>query len=136
MRKSNQQSIRAVIKRLLKNQKLEGRLQELDVLNNCEEVLGKNLMKYISNLSFREGILVIKMKSAVVRNELSYQKNEILKKINQKTAKANRLNTDIKTNQLDIGGLKEEIDKTNKSLSILLFEKKECNLDKTKLFSI
>ncbi|HIE73564.1 MAG TPA: DUF721 domain-containing protein [Flavobacteriales bacterium] len=87
MRKSNQQSIRAVIKRLLKNQKLEGRLQELDVLNNCEEVLGKNLMKYISNLSFREGILVIKMKSAVVRNELSYQKNEILKKINQKTAK-------------------------------------------------
>jgi|TARA_B100001146_G_scaffold44736_1_gene38363 hypothetical protein len=87
MRKSNQQSIRAVIKRLLKNQKLEGRLQELDVLNNCEEVLGKNLMKYISNLSFRKGILVIKMKSAVVRNELSYQKNEILKKINQKTAK-------------------------------------------------
>ena len=87
MRKSNQQSIRAVIKRLLKNQKLEGRLQELDVLNNCEEVLGKNLMKYISNLSFREGILVIKMKSAIVRNELSYQKNEILKKINKKTAK-------------------------------------------------
>lgn len=87
MRKSNQQSIGAVIKKLLKNQKLEGRLQELDVLNNCEEVLGKNLMKYISNLSFREGILVIKMKSAVVRNELSYQKNEILKKINQKTAK-------------------------------------------------
>jgi hypothetical protein len=44
-------------------------------------------MKYISNLSFRDGILVIKIKSAVVRNELSYQKNEILKKINQKTAK-------------------------------------------------
>ena len=87
MRKSNQQSIRAVIKRLLKNQKLEGRLKELDVLNNCEEVLGKNLMKYISNLSFRDGILVIKIRSAVVRNELSYQKNEILKKINQKTAK-------------------------------------------------
>lgn len=87
MRKSNQQSIRAVIKRLLKNQKLEGRLKELDVLNNCEEVLGKNLMKYISNLSFRDGILVIKIKSAVVRNELSYQRNEILKKINQKTAK-------------------------------------------------
>ncbi len=87
MRKSNQQSIRAVIKRLLKNQKLEGRLKELDVLNNCEEVLGKNLMKYISNLTIRDGILVIKIKSAVVRNELSYQKNEILKKINQKTAK-------------------------------------------------
>jgi hypothetical protein len=87
MRKSNQQSIGAIIIKLLKNQKLEGRLKELDVLKLSKELLGKNLMKYISNLSFRKGILVIKMKSAVVRNELSYQKNEILKKINQKTAK-------------------------------------------------
>ena len=86
MRKSNQQSIGAVIKQLLKNQKLEGRLQELDVLNYCEEVLGKNLMKYISDLSFRKGRLVIKVKSAVVRNELSFQKSEILKKINENAA--------------------------------------------------
>ena len=84
MRKSNQQTIGAVIKKLLKNQKLEGRLQELDVLSNCEEVLGKNLMKYISDLSIKKGSLFIKVKSAVVRNELSYQKSEILKKINQK----------------------------------------------------
>ena len=87
MRKSNQQSIGVVIRKLLKNQKLEGRLQELDVLNFCEEVLGKNLMKYISDLSFRKRTLIIKVKSAVVRNELSYQKSEILKKINEKTAK-------------------------------------------------
>jgi len=87
MKKSNQQSIGAVIKKLLKNQKLEGRLLELDVLNNCEEVLGKNLMKYISDLSIRKGRLIIKVKSAAVRNELSYQKSEIIKKINQKTAK-------------------------------------------------
>jgi len=41
-------------------------------------------MKYISDLSFRKGRLVIKVKSAVVRNELSFQKSEILKKINEK----------------------------------------------------
>ena len=85
MRKSNQQAIGNIIKKLLKNQKLESRLKELDVLNYCEEVLGKNLMKYISDLSFRKGRLVIKVNSAVVRNELSYQKSEILKKINEKT---------------------------------------------------
>jgi len=84
MRKSNQQAIGNIIKKLLKNQKLESRLQELDVLNYCEGVLGKNLMKYISDLSFRKGRLVIKVKSAVVRNELSFQKSEIRKKINEK----------------------------------------------------
>ena len=83
MRKSNQQSIGAVIRKLLKNQKLEGRLKELDVLKLGEELLGKNLMKYIKDLSVKNGILIIKVKSAVVRNELSYQKSEIIKKINE-----------------------------------------------------
>ena len=83
MRKSNQQSIGAVIKKLLKNQKLEGRLKELDVLQLSEELLGKNLMKYINDLSVKNGTLIIKVKSAVVRNELSYQKSEIIKKINE-----------------------------------------------------
>ena len=41
MRKSNQQSIGAIIIKLLKNQKLEGRLKELDVLKLSEELLGK-----------------------------------------------------------------------------------------------
>ena len=83
MRKSNQQSIGAVIRKLLKNQKLEGRLKELDVLKLSEELLGKNLMKYINDLSVKNGTLIIKVKSAVVRNALSYQKSEIIKKINE-----------------------------------------------------
>ena len=83
MRKSDQQSIGAVIRKLLKNQKLEGRLKELDVLKLSEELLGKNLMKYINDLSVKNGTLIIKVKSAVVRNELSYQKSEIIKKINE-----------------------------------------------------
>ena len=82
MRRSNQQAIGAVIKKLLKNQKLEGRLKELDVLELSKELLGKNLMKYINDLSVKNGTLIIKIKSAVVRNELSYQKSEIIKKIN------------------------------------------------------
>ena len=83
MRKSNQQSIGIVIKKLLKDQKLEGRLKELDVLELSEELLGKNLMKYIKDLSVKNGTLIIKVRSAAVRNELSYQKSEIIKKINK-----------------------------------------------------
>ena len=83
MRKSNQQSIGIVIKKLLKDQKLEGRLKELDVLELSEELLGKNLMKYINDLSVKNGTLIIKVRSAAVRNELSYQKSEIIKKINE-----------------------------------------------------
>ena len=83
MRKSNQQSIGIVIKKLLKDQKLEGRLKELDVLELSKELLGKNLMKYINDLSVKNGTLIIKVRSATVRNELSYQKSAIIKKINK-----------------------------------------------------
>ena len=83
MRKSNQQSIGIVIKKLLKDQKLEGRLKELDVLELSKELLGENLMKYINDLSVKNGTLIIKVRSAAVRNELSYQKSEIIKKINK-----------------------------------------------------
>ena len=83
MRKSNQQSIGIVIKKLLKDQQLEGRLKELDVLELSKELLGKNLMKYINDLSVKNGTLIIKVRSAAVRNELSYQKSGIIKKINK-----------------------------------------------------
>ena len=83
MRKSNQQSIGIVIEKLLKDQKLEGRLKELDVLELSKELLGKNLMKYINDLSVKNGTLIIKVRSAAVRNELSYQKSGIIKKINK-----------------------------------------------------
>ena len=82
MRKSNQQQIGAVIKKLLKNQQLEERLQELDLLDNCKEILGENLMKFVKEISIKDGILNIKVSSAVVRNELSYQKSKIIEKMN------------------------------------------------------
>ena len=36
-------------------------------------------MQYINHLSVKNGTLIIKVKSAVVRNELSYQKSKIQK---------------------------------------------------------
>ena len=82
MRKSNQQQIGAVIKKLLKNQKLEGKLQELDLLDKCKEILGENLMRFVKDISINNGTLRIKVSSAVVRNELSYQKRKIIEKTN------------------------------------------------------
>ena len=82
MRKTNQQKIGEVIKNLLKNQKLKGRLEELSLIDTCKEMLGENLMKFIKDISVNDGKLIIQVSSAVVRNELAYQKSKIKKKIN------------------------------------------------------
>tara|TARA_B100001971_G_C17954853_1_gene414408 strand:- start:281 stop:571 length:291 start_codon:yes stop_codon:yes gene_type:complete len=87
MKRFNQQIIGTVIKKLLKKQNLKVRLEELNVLDYSKEVLGKNLMKYITDLSIEKNTLFIKVNSAVVRNELSYQKTNLRKRINKKTGK-------------------------------------------------
>lgn len=85
MRKTNEQKIGVVIKNLLKNQKLKGRLEELDLIDKCKEMLGENLMKFIKDIAINDGRLIIQVSSAVVRNELSYQKSKIRKKINDQS---------------------------------------------------
>ncbi|SVD65255.1 uncharacterized protein METZ01_LOCUS418109 [marine metagenome] len=87
MKRLNQQIIGTVIKKLLKKQNLKVRLEELNVLDYSKEVLGINLMKYITDLSIEKNTLFIKVNSAVVRNELSYQKTNLRKRINKKTGK-------------------------------------------------
>ncbi len=87
MKRFNQQIIGTVIKKLLKKQNLKVRLEELNVLDYSKEVLGKNLMKYITDLSIEKNTLFIKVNSAVVRNELSYQKTNLRERINKKTGK-------------------------------------------------
>jgi len=83
MKKSNHQFIGNIIKKILKDQNLDLRLRELDVIDNIRELLGKNIMKYISNISYSDGILIIKTKSSTVRSELSFQKSEIMNSINE-----------------------------------------------------
>ena len=87
MKRLNQQIIGTVIKKLLKKQNLKVRLEELNVLDYSKEVLGINLMKYITDLSIEKNTLFIKVNSSVVRNELSYQKTNLRKRINKKTGK-------------------------------------------------
>jgi len=83
MKESNHQYIGNIIKRLLKEQKLDLRLRDLDVIDFIKELLGKNIMTYISHISYKDGKLIIKTKSAAVRSELSFQKSEIMNSINE-----------------------------------------------------
>ena len=68
----------------MKNPKLADRLDELDALEVWKELIGKQLHKYIAEARMIKGSLLIKVKSAPLRNELSYKKTDIIKQINTK----------------------------------------------------
>ncbi len=84
MRGDNNKKVGDVIRKLMKNPKLADRLDKLDVLYAWEEMIGPALCKYIIDQKVYKGILYVKLRSAVVRNELSYKKSEFIREINQK----------------------------------------------------
>jgi len=93
MRGNNNRTIGDIIRKLMKNPKLAGKLDELDALQVWEELVGEQICKYISDQKIYKGVLYVKLKSAVVRNELSYKKTEFISQINQRIGK--KLLTDI-----------------------------------------
>jgi hypothetical protein len=84
MRGNNTNNVGDIIRKLMKNPKLADRLDELDALEVWKELIGEQLQKYIAEARMIKGSLLIKVKSAPLRNELSYKKTDIIKQINTK----------------------------------------------------
>ncbi len=87
MRGNNNRVIGDIIRKLMKNPKLAGKLDELDALQAWDEIIGKQICKYVADQKIYKGTLYVKLKSAVVRNELSYKKSELISQINNRLAK-------------------------------------------------
>ena len=49
--------------------------------------MGENIQKYTYNVEFKKGKLYIKLKSSVLKEELIFEKNKVIKLINQELGK-------------------------------------------------
>jgi hypothetical protein len=83
MRKSNTQSLSSVLKSYVRENNLERKLNELDLIKSWEVVMGKTVMRYTGKLSIQNSILFVETTSPVVRNELLMMKEEIRVRLNE-----------------------------------------------------
>ena len=87
MKGNNNQRLGDVIRKLMKHPKLADKLDGLDALDAWKKIIGKQLCKYITEQKISKGVLYVKLKSAVVRNELSYERSDFIQQINQRIGK-------------------------------------------------
>ena len=87
MRRNNINTIGQVIKKLIKNKKLSKRLDALIVLDVWNNIIGKDLEKYIKSTKLVDNKLYVKLRSSIVRNEMSYKKTQLIQRINKKLNK-------------------------------------------------
>ena len=87
MRKTKTKQLHQIMSKLMKHPKIRKRLQELDVIEIWDDIIGKDLKKYIKDASFSKKTITVRFSSSVLRNELSYKKKDIIDKINKKIGK-------------------------------------------------
>lgn len=77
----------SVIRKILKNPKLSRRLDNIRIIEIWDEIIGKNLQKYVIDSKVYKRKLYIKLKSSTLRNEFTYQKSDLIRQINQRFGK-------------------------------------------------
>ncbi len=50
-------------------------------------VMGKNIEKYTSNVNYKKGVLSVKLKSSVLKEELFFEKEKVIKLLNENLGK-------------------------------------------------
>jgi predicted nucleic acid-binding Zn ribbon protein len=83
MKKSNLIKVGDAIDQFLKQEKLDVKLSRFAIKNSWEEIVGKHVANNTVNISFHETTLFLTLKSAALKQELSFRKDDIINNINR-----------------------------------------------------
>jgi hypothetical protein len=83
MRRSRTQKIEELVKLVLKEQGLDVKLKELELIKTWEKVIGKNVSNATTNLYVKNRKLFVEVRSSIVRNELMLIKTGLIQALNK-----------------------------------------------------
>ena len=83
-RENESQSIKYLLNHLLSEGKLSKGMQKIRVEEVWHALMGAGVSSYTESVILQNKTLIVKLKSAVLREELSYGKEKIIKMINEK----------------------------------------------------
>ena len=83
-RTSNETPLKELIDKLMKAYQLDGKLNEMNILEAWPEMMGIAVANRTVDLKIRDKTLYITMDSSVMRDELAHGKTIILHRVNEK----------------------------------------------------
>ncbi len=83
MRKSNEILLKDAIEAFLKENNLDTKLNETRLIGAWEEVTGKLIARHTIQMYVKNRVLFVKVDAAALREELTYQKSKLVKKLNK-----------------------------------------------------
>lgn len=77
-------AIGTILKKVVRDLHLGKKLLQYEVVNDWEKIVGKKIASVTTVEKVVDGKLIVRVNSSAWRNELSFLKREIIKKINKK----------------------------------------------------
>ncbi|PTX22383.1 uncharacterized protein DUF721 [Pontibacter mucosus] len=81
-RKADIQPIGESLKALMQAYRLDGKLSEVQLVQNWEKIMGKPIALKTQQLYFKEGKLFVKLTSAPLKHELNMSKSKVVEILN------------------------------------------------------
>lgn len=82
-RSDNEENLGSAIERLLKAYGLEEGYYAAAVVTHWEKLMGPAIARRTQSIKIQKGVLIVKIESAALRQELSYAKEKIVTQINR-----------------------------------------------------
>jgi len=82
-RLNNESTIGDVLKEIIQANKLQPGIDQISVKEAWVSLMGNGVNSYTKNVSLKGSTLYVELTSAVLREELSYGKDKIIKMINE-----------------------------------------------------
>jgi len=86
MKRSNDQQLKEALDELLDSYHLKERVNEMRLKENWEKLFGKTISKYTLKISVRSTKLFLTVDSASLRQELMFNKEKMIERINESIA--------------------------------------------------
>jgi len=80
-------NISKVIEELFSQKQIRIGIDNIKVQDAWKETMGKNIQKYTYKVVYKKGILYVKLRSSVLKEELKYEKIKVIKLINKELGK-------------------------------------------------
>ena len=80
---SNQSTVGDVLKQIIQANKLQPGMDQIDVKEAWQNLMGNGVNSYTKNVALRGSTLYVELSSSVLREELSHGKSKIITMINE-----------------------------------------------------
>lgn len=82
-KKRNELTLKEAINEMMQTYRLQGKLDEMNLINCWEKVMGAVIAKYTRKIHIDNRILYVEINSAALREELSYGRSKMVKLLNE-----------------------------------------------------